>query len=190
MASNDVVFSCGGIGATPDDHTRQAAAMAAGVELIQHPEATRLIEARFGESAHPNRIKMAQLPEGCRLIPNPVNQVAGFSVGHHHFLPGFPEMAWPMLTWVLDNQYAGLGRPRQTVGFIVPGAKEGDLIGLMGSLVVQWPDTAFSSLPSYGNARYPSPHIEFSVTGEPAAAQAAAAWLQRSLEAMGYVIQA
>jgi molybdopterin-biosynthesis enzyme MoeA-like protein len=30
FASGDVVFSCGGIGATPDDHTRQCAAKALG----------------------------------------------------------------------------------------------------------------------------------------------------------------
>jgi molybdopterin-biosynthesis enzyme MoeA-like protein len=33
FASSDVVFSCGGIGATPDDHTRQCAARALGVPL-------------------------------------------------------------------------------------------------------------------------------------------------------------
>ena len=37
MAAGDVVFSCGGIGATPDDHTRQCAARALGVELALHP---------------------------------------------------------------------------------------------------------------------------------------------------------
>jgi molybdopterin-biosynthesis enzyme MoeA-like protein len=38
--SGDVVFSCGGIGATPDDHTRQCAAKALGVELrcIRRPK--------------------------------------------------------------------------------------------------------------------------------------------------------
>ena len=46
-------------------------------------------EARFGEEAYPIRIRMADLPEGSRLIPNPYNQIPGFSIGHHHFLPGF-----------------------------------------------------------------------------------------------------
>jgi len=89
-------FVCGGIGATPDDLTRGCAAAAAGVGLVRHPEAAALIEGRFGEAAYPERIHMADLPAGSRLIPNLYNQIAGFSLGEHHFLPGFPEMAWPM----------------------------------------------------------------------------------------------
>jgi molybdopterin-biosynthesis enzyme MoeA-like protein len=188
LASGACVFSFGGIGATPDDHTRLAAAQAAGLELLQHPEATALIEARFGASAYPHRVKMAQLPAGSTLIPNPVNQVAGFSLGQHHFLPGFPEMAWPMARWVLDQHYAGLGEARQTVSFIVPDAKEGDLISLMESFVAAHPTLAFSCLPSYGNARHAGPHIEFSLSGPPAAAEAASATWAATLAAAGYTI--
>ena len=97
MASDDLVFSFGGIGATPDDRTRQTAALVKGVPLVPHPQAVKEIEDKFGEAAYPNRILMGHLPEGCRLIPNPVNRVAGFSVDNHHFMPGFPEMAWPMV---------------------------------------------------------------------------------------------
>ncbi|MEY2685382.1 MAG: hypothetical protein RJA09_2526, partial [Pseudomonadota bacterium] len=43
FASSDVVFSCGGIGATPDDHTRQCAAAALGLPLVLHPQARDLI---------------------------------------------------------------------------------------------------------------------------------------------------
>ena len=74
LPTSDIVFCFGGIGATPDDCTRQCAAAAAAVALRRHPEAAGLIESRFGEAAHPYRIRMADLPDGARLIPNPVNQ--------------------------------------------------------------------------------------------------------------------
>lgn len=63
FASQEIVFSFGGIGATPDDLTRQAAAEVTGVPLTRHPEAVALIEGRFGAEAYPNRIRMGELPE-------------------------------------------------------------------------------------------------------------------------------
>ena len=111
LPQDDIVFCFGGIGATPDDHTRQCAAQAAGVPLYRHPEAVAEIEARFGAEAYPRRILMADLPQGSRIIPNPFNRIPGFSLNHHHFLPGFPQMAWPMMDWVLDTLYPGNPQP-------------------------------------------------------------------------------
>src|SRR5690606_32055777 len=51
FASKDIVFCCGGIGATPDDQTRQAAAQALNVDLALHPDAERLIAERCADSA-------------------------------------------------------------------------------------------------------------------------------------------
>ena len=108
MASGDVVFSFGGIGATPDDHTRQCAAAAAGTKLELHPEAKAEISARFGGETTPLRLQMGEFPVGSRIIPNPYNRVPGFSFGEHHFVPGFPVMAWPMVEWVLYTYYPHL----------------------------------------------------------------------------------
>ena len=106
FASGDLVFCCGGIGATPDDHTRQSAAAALGVELALHPQARDLIIQRMREVAaeqgqvfdaerddNLHRLNMGVFPVGARIIPNPYNRIAGFSVGDVHFVPGFPVMA-------------------------------------------------------------------------------------------------
>src|SRR5690349_15834458 len=102
---NDILFSFGGIGATPDDHTRQAAAAALGVPLERHPQAVAELEAKWGAEAYPNRVLMAEFPQGSRIIPNPYNRVAAFAIRRHQFFPGFPQMAWPMLDWVLATWY-------------------------------------------------------------------------------------
>jgi molybdopterin-biosynthesis enzyme MoeA-like protein len=184
LASNSNVISFGGIGATPDDHTRLALANAAGVALLRHAEAAALIEARFGEQAFPYRIQMAEFPAGSSLIPNPVNQVAGCFFRQHALLPGFPSMAWPMLDWVLQTHYTD-GLAPHVCSIIVPDAREGELVGIMQTLVDHHPDTGFSSLPSYGNARYATPHIEFSTSGEREAAEAAMRDLCAQLDAAG-----
>ncbi|WP_348946273.1 molybdopterin-binding protein [Chitinibacter sp. FCG-7] len=178
------VISFGGIGATPDDHTRLALAQAANVDLQRHPEAAALIEQRFGADAFPYRIQMADFPAGSSLIPNPVNQVAGAFFRQHALLPGFPSMAWPMLEWVLTTHYTD-GIAPHICSIIVPDAKEGELVGVMQALLDAHPGIGFSSLPSYGNARHATPHIEFSTSGEPTSAQAAMALLQAQLDALG-----
>src|SRR5882757_5671832 len=81
FASGDVVFSFGGIGATPDDHTRQCAAAALGVGLVLHPEAEAEIRGRFAGETTPQRLKMGEFPVGAAIIPNPFNRIPGFTVG-------------------------------------------------------------------------------------------------------------
>jgi len=183
FASGDVVFSFGGIGATPDDVTRQCAAAAAGVPLTRHAEAVALIEARFGESAYPNRVLMADLPQGARLIPNPVNQISGFSLHHHHFLPGFPNMAWPMAEWVLDTQYRHLFRaqPETERSVTVFGVAESTLIPTMRELLAAFPGIKLASLPSTTS----SGEIELGVRGEGADVTQAYEWLMARLDALG-----
>ena len=103
-----IVFCFGGIGATPDDSTRHATALAHNKAIVQNSKAKLLIENQFGKDAYPKRILMADLPDNAELIPNIINNIPGFSINNHHFMPGFPEMAWPMIDWVIKNQYKTL----------------------------------------------------------------------------------
>jgi molybdopterin-biosynthesis enzyme MoeA-like protein len=150
FARGDLVFSFGGIGATPDDHTRQAAAAALGVPLERHPEALREIEARFGAEAYPHRVLMAEFPRGSRIIPNPYNRIAAFSIHDHHFFPGFPEMAWPMLDWVLASWYPDLAREKPVERAVaVYDAGESQLLPLMDAITARFPAVKLFSLPSF-----------------------------------------
>ncbi len=150
MAEGRPVFCCGGIGATPDDHTRACAARAAGVPLELHPGAVAEIEARFGAEAYPNRIHMAELPRGSELIPNPYNRIPGFSIERHYFMPGFPDMAHPMAAWVLDRWYAAGGSYERQRSVLVRGVPESALMELMQTLSREFPDAKLFSLPRLG----------------------------------------
>lgn len=182
-----VLLCCGGIGATPDDLTRQAAARAFGVPIQRHPQAQALIEAQYGERAHPHRVLMADLPRGARLIPNPVNRVPGFALERCFFVPGFPEMAQPMLAWVLEHELADL-RPAQTLlerrlQVIGEQVGEGDLLPAMRQLLAEFPGLRLASLPCRGDASRPR-HIELGLKGPPGQVEVAFERLQTLLRAL------
>jgi len=185
MASDDVVFSCGGIGATPDDHTRQAAAAAAGVPLELHPEAEAKIRERLASLNRPvlpTMLDMGRFPAGSRTIPNPVNGIAGFSYADHHFLPGFPEMAWPMIEWVLDSHYRESFNavPEAEAAIIVWDGIEGLLVDLMERIERDFPGLTVFSLPSLGTETRPR-HLELGVRGDPVQVPSAMAEIEADI---------
>ncbi len=182
-----MLLSCGGIGGTPDDRTRQAAARAFEVPIARHPEALAIIERQYGDKAWPNRVLMADFPLGAGLIPNPVNNIAGFHIGNSHFVPGFPEMAWPMLEWVLDERLRHLHNAEPPVEFsfrAYGSGGEGDLIGLMEATLEKYPSIKLASLPFRGSAERER-HIEFGLKGPKADATAASRWFRERLLARG-----
>jgi len=164
MKRQEPFFCCGGIGATPDDYTRQCAAKAVGVRLVLHPEGVEILKAKFGDRATPERLRMVEFPEGCELVPNPYNQIPGFAIKNGYFLPGFPEMAGPMGRWVVENIYeSGDEKKRWTIS--LPGAKEADLVPMMESFVSKHPSVSFSSLPMFTTAG--TTILELSISGHP-----------------------
>jgi molybdopterin-biosynthesis enzyme MoeA-like protein len=192
FASSDVVFSCGGIGATPDDHTRQCAGAALGVPLALHPRAEALIRERMRDTAleqgvpyepdradNIHRLNMGMFPQGAEIIPNPYNKIPGFTCkgrggGIVHFVPGFPVMAWPMMEWVLDTHYAHLFSQAAWIekSVIVFGAMEAALTPLMEDIERVHAGVKVFSLPSVDHPEY-GRHIELGVKGAPDAVAAA-----------------
>ncbi len=184
-ASGDLCFSFGGIGATPDDLTRQCVAAAWEVELYRHPDAVREIEAQFGDGAYPQRIRMGELPKGSVIIPNPINRVPGFSMAHLHCLPGFPEMAWPMLEWVLDTHYRDLAANKEVeYALVLEDAHESELIELMETLLSKYVGIKIFSLPRFlDNDRR---RLELGVKGERDIARRAFEELTQTLTSRNY----
>jgi molybdopterin-biosynthesis enzyme MoeA-like protein len=202
FASGDVVFSTGGIGATPDDHTRQCAAAALGVPLALHPEAEAFIRERMQDVAREaglpyepdradnvHRLNMGVFPEGATIIPNPFNKIAGFSVGTVHFVPGFPVMAWPMMEWVLDTKYSQLFRRDAWMekSVIVFGAMEAALTPLMEAIERDHAGVKVFSLPSVDHPTY-GRHIDLGVKGAPDAVEPAYRQLRAGLDALGCTV--
>ena len=188
FATADVVFSFGGIGATPDDHTRQCAAAALGQPLALHPEAEREIRARFpGGEVTPQRLQMGEFPRGAEIIPNPVNRIPGFSLADHHFVPGFPQMAWPMVEWVLDTRYRTRfdSQKWSESSILVFQAGESQLIPAMQAVERAFNRVKVFSLPSMA-ADGSRIHVELGVRGDPAQVAPAMEALRREVASAGF----
>ncbi len=202
----DVIFSCGGIGATPDDHTRQCAANALGVPLQMHEQAKRFIIERMQTMAqekaepfelnHPDnihRLNMAMFPQGADIIPNAYNNIAGFSVragqGGVFFVPGFPVMAWPMVAWVLDHVFPHLhqGAPVRELSVIVLKGIEGTLTPLMLDIEQRFTGIKVFSLPSVDHPEW-GRHVELGVKGLGEGVNQAYQYLLQALRTQGLAL--
>lgn len=178
FASGDIVFSSGGIGSTPDDKTRDAVAAALGLPLFLHPEAEALIIKRtlemadkgifdhdMGSPENQRRLAMGLFPEGAEIVPNSYNQIPGFFIRDHTFVPGFPEMAWPMLEWTLDNRYQHLHAVVEvSKSVIVYSLPESRITPALEFIENEWPTVRTFSLPTVarnGN----KPYIDLGVKG-------------------------
>jgi molybdopterin-biosynthesis enzyme MoeA-like protein len=199
FSSGDTVFSCGGIGATPDDHTRQCAAAALGRELVLHPQARALILERMADVARErgepyaperednvHRLNMGVFPAGAEIIANPYNKIPGFSIGDVHFVPGFPVMAHPMIEALLDSRYRALhgSQAQAERSVIVFGAMEAALTPLMEAIERDHAGVRVFSLPSVDHPQY-GRHIELGVKGAAAAVAPAYADLRAGLARLG-----
>ncbi len=211
FASDDVVFVTGGIGATPDDQTRQAAAEALGVGIALHAEAAALIHDRIvrmnaetdrplalDSPEHRQRLRMGEFPVGASIVPNPYNQIPGFFVRTHYFVPGFPVMAWPMIEWVLDTFHADdfHRTPRAERAVLVFDMPESRVTPLMEQIERTFDGMRVFSLPSVGDATvagHADPrialraerHIELGVKGPAERIDAAYAALEDGLRQLG-----
>jgi len=194
-ASGDVVFCTGGIGATPDDHTRQCAARALGLPLGLHPQAKTLIEQRMQEQAlaqgvqydpsapdNLHRLNMGVFPVGAGIIANPFNRIPGFQCGRLYFFPGFPVMAWPMIEAVLDQQFSACFQRQAWLekSVIIMAAMEATLTPLMECIEHEHPGVKVFSLPSVEHPEW-GRHIELGVKGAPDAVNGAYAALMLGL---------
>jgi molybdopterin-biosynthesis enzyme MoeA-like protein len=189
MAAGDVVFSCGGIGNTPDDHTRQAVATALGVDLALHPQGYEELKVRFADEVIDDKRKLlVTFPRGVQIIPNPFNRIPGFMANEHYFVPGFPQMAHPMIEWALETFYKDLFKPvAGTIekAFLLTGptAYESALLDLMEHIVAAYPSLRLFSLPSLvGKERK---HLELGVEGEPALVDQAMEEIRGEVERRG-----
>lgn len=143
----DYVFTTGGIGPTHDDITAECIAKAFGLPLVRDEEAFHVLEDYYGlENLTPPRAKMALIPEGSKLIPNPVSAAPGFICGNVHVMAGVPRIMQAMMDHVLDEIKAGKPILSNTVSCTLAESKVAEDLT---ALAKKYPDVDIGSYPHY-----------------------------------------
>jgi molybdenum cofactor synthesis domain-containing protein len=148
-AKHDYVFTTGGIGPTHDDITVDAVAQAFGVPVVVHPAARKILEDYYRDRPGwltPTRLRMARVPEGAELIPNPSSGAPGVKIGNVYILAGVPNIAASMLEALTGNLQGGRPIVSVTVGARAP---ESDVADLLRETEAAHPGCAIGSYPFY-----------------------------------------
>ena len=117
-ASNDYLFTTGGIGPTHDDITVDAIADALALPVIVHPRARAVLEDYYATRGGLNeaRLRMARVPDGADLIENRMSGAPGIRIGNIFILAGVPHIAGMMLDALTGTLEGGRPLLSRTLG--------------------------------------------------------------------------
>ena len=152
--AHDYIFTTGGIGPTHDDITIDSIAEAFGVPVIVHPEARRILEDYYRGrplGLTEARLRMARVPDGAELIPNPTSGAPGVRIGNVYILAGIPNVAKAMLE-ALEGRIEG-GEPMVSVT-VRAHAAESDVAELLKAVQDEHPGVSIGSYPFYREGNY------------------------------------
>jgi molybdenum cofactor synthesis domain-containing protein len=184
-SSHDLVFTTGGIGPTHDDITADAVAKAFGVGIGYHPQAYRMLEARYAPGQfNTARQRMARIPHGAALIPNPVSVAPGFRLANVYVMAGVPAVMQAMLEQLVPE----LPHEAPTVSItIAANVAEGIVAAGLAAIQEGAGDVAIGSYPFYGAQ---GPGVELVARGQDAqAVERAAAAIEAHLRELGVAAQ-
>ena len=181
--AHDYCFTTGGIGPTHDDITVDAVAKALGVAVVVHPEARAALERYYEGRGGLNegRLRMARVPDGAELIPNPMSGAPGIRIANLFLMAGVPHIAAGMLD-ALTGTLEG-GRPLVSVT-IGAWAAESEVAAILREVEQAQAGVAIGSYPFFKEGRVGANFVVRSEDGD-LAERVARALAERLAEA-GY----
>lgn len=141
------VFTTGGIGPTHDDITAAAIAKAFKIELEKNAVAVSLLEKYYEPGCiNEARMKMAYIPQGARLIDNPLSGAPGFQIDNVFVMAGVPAIMRLMFDGIADRLVGG--DPIITLN-VATNIGEGVFAHDVSRLQEQYPDISIGSYPYF-----------------------------------------
>ena len=150
----DEVFTSGGIGPTHDDITADAIAAAFGAHIDVRADARAILAehyARSGTELNEARLRMARIPDGARLIENPISKAPGFSLGNVHVMAGVPNIFQAMVASLMPTLTGGEPLLSQSLRVL---RGEGEIAKPLADLAAEFADLSFGSYPFVKDGAY------------------------------------
>lgn len=142
----DYVFTTGGIGPTHDDITADCIAAAFNLGISEREDAMDILRQRYAEhELNPPRRRMARIPDGAKLILNPVSQAPGFQTQNVFTLAGVPRIMKSMLLDIGHRIEGGALLFSRIVA--APNLGEGDAAGPLADIEAAHDGVTIGSYP-------------------------------------------
>ena len=115
--------------------------------LIIHPEARRLLESHYPPGGlNEARLRMAQVPDGAVLLPNPISRAPGFRIDNVYVLPGVPQIMQAIFSELKHRLKGGAALLSRSISCALA---EGTLAKDLGELQARYADLEIGSYPYF-----------------------------------------
>jgi len=157
-AAHDHVFTSGGIGPTHDDRTIEGVARAFGHAVVRDPALEALVRHHWRERINDAALKLADLPEGSRLIADDGTRFPVVACRNVYILPGIPQLFASKLALVARELH---GAPPVLQSIYLSG-EESAIAAALTRVVGEVPAVAIGSYPRIGD---PDHKVRITVEG-------------------------
>jgi len=142
------VITSGGIGPTHDDVTVRAVALALGRSVVRLPELVAQVAKHYGPNAPAEALRLADAPEGARLLRQEGAWYPVLACDGVFMLPGVPQLFALQLEAVLEEW-----EPEPAVlRNLFLSAGEPEIAHALDRIAREHPDVAIGSYPTFDRA--------------------------------------
>jgi len=150
VATHDVVVTSGGIGPTHDDRTVAGVARAFSVSVVRDPDLESMIRGFWGPRVNDAALRMADVPQGARLIDGGDGLLPIVAIANVYLLPGIPELFRAKLPTLRRD----LSGTRVVIGSLYLRSDESSIAELLGRVDGDFSGIKVGSYPSLHDAEF------------------------------------
>jgi len=141
------LFTSGGIGPTHDDITADCISAAFETEINIREDAFKLLESYYlsqNIEFNKSRQRMARIPNGAKLIDNPISVAPGFQLKNVYVMAGVPKIFQSMVRSVIPSLISG--KPLLSKSVQIPRG-EGEIAGALKKIASDHENVSIGSYP-------------------------------------------